>query len=672
MKSTCICCSVEYVAVKEEGGNSGETSETPKNRTSQRMGRGYKIEDSGTEEDIGDGQEDIEATADQEPRVTLADTEKENVAGSSGKACSSVPTEEEPPEKLQLLMQYMIDMDACQKEEETAKVGSCVEDMLTMDVDCDVHLDGPKMGEDTSLFVKAKVRNEKMEDETAASENLSEVESSQQDQEVEGAGCQSTERVHLGTEESPDETINLEDEGVPKEAAKKEPTFVEGGDQNKSSTEDEKGAKNGAEEKGQSCNSSTSGNAGKNLWVSELSAATRATDLKNLFSEYGKVVCAKVVTDAHNPGARCYGFITMSTLKEAAECISFLNHSELSGQIITVEMASNESGSKKHSVLKGGDMKKDCKSTFTRKTGNDRRHSREKSSASRKGDDRKDGQEDSRKTDDKRDRKRGKYGHRHRSSHSRESRRRSRDSDRRRSRDRVRRSESRRRSRSRDGRRDVVSFEKLIALRQRKRQWDHKRELWEIERQRERGAWEQESRREQESRDLLERERERLQLERMRLERERMEREALERERLLIEGERRREQERIYREKEELFREMCFDRTLKRPCNDVRYGQGWNNNQCWKMEGFPDHSQQGGMEVGIMGRDYWKGGDRGMHSQSGQDFMMQRRAGIPNQGNFIQGGYQHGPNPLDNRSGQMMPGINRSGGNPSGGYRCPY
>uniref|UniRef100_A0A4W3JMR4 RRM domain-containing protein n=1 Tax=Callorhinchus milii TaxID=7868 RepID=A0A4W3JMR4_CALMI len=180
---------------------------------------------------------------------------------------------------------------------------------------------------------------------------------------------------------------------------------------------------------GQSCNSSTSGNAGKNLWVSELSAATRATDLKNLFSEYGKVVCAKVVTDAHNPGARCYGFITMSTLKEAAECISFLNHSELSGQIITVEMASNESGSKKHSVLKGGDMKKDCKSTFTRKTGNDRRHSREKSSASRKGDDRKDGQEDSRKTDDKRDRKRGKYGHRHRSSHSRESRRKIREQE---------------------------------------------------------------------------------------------------------------------------------------------------------------------------------------------------------------------------------------------------
>uniref|UniRef100_A0A4W3K0C2 SAP domain-containing protein n=1 Tax=Callorhinchus milii TaxID=7868 RepID=A0A4W3K0C2_CALMI len=30
-------------AVKEEGGNSGETSETPKNRTSQRMGRGRKI-----------------------------------------------------------------------------------------------------------------------------------------------------------------------------------------------------------------------------------------------------------------------------------------------------------------------------------------------------------------------------------------------------------------------------------------------------------------------------------------------------------------------------------------------------------------------------------------------------------------------------------------------------
>ncbi|KAG7255096.1 hypothetical protein CRUP_017412, partial [Coryphaenoides rupestris] len=46
----------------------------------------------------------------------------------------------------------------------------------------------------------------------------------------------------------------------------------------------------------------------RNLWVSGLSSTTRATDLKTLFSKHGKVVGAKMVTNAKSPGARCYGF----------------------------------------------------------------------------------------------------------------------------------------------------------------------------------------------------------------------------------------------------------------------------------------------------------------------------------------------------------------------------
>lgn len=54
-----------------------------------------------------------------------------------------------------------------------------------------------------------------------------------------------------------------------------------------------------------------------------------------------QVICAKVVTDARNPGARCYGFITMLVPENATECISSLNQSELNGQTITVEMVSS-------------------------------------------------------------------------------------------------------------------------------------------------------------------------------------------------------------------------------------------------------------------------------------------------------------------------------------------
>ncbi|KAL1122454.1 hypothetical protein AAG570_002785, partial [Ranatra chinensis] len=78
----------------------------------------------------------------------------------------------------------------------------------------------------------------------------------------------------------------------------------------------------------------------RNLWVSGLSSVTRATDLKHLFSKLGKVVAAKVVTNAKTPGARCYGFVTMATSEDATKCIKGLNLTELHGRFISVEAVS--------------------------------------------------------------------------------------------------------------------------------------------------------------------------------------------------------------------------------------------------------------------------------------------------------------------------------------------
>lgn len=50
-----------------------------------------------------------------------------------------------------------------------------------------------------------------------------------------------------------------------------------------------------------------------------------------------QVVGAKVVTNARSPGARCYGFVTMSTSEEATKCISHLHRTELHGKMISVE-----------------------------------------------------------------------------------------------------------------------------------------------------------------------------------------------------------------------------------------------------------------------------------------------------------------------------------------------
>ena len=82
----------------------------------------------------------------------------------------------------------------------------------------------------------------------------------------------------------------------------------------------------------------------RNLWVSGLSATTKAADIKSVFSAYGKVAGAKIVTNSRAPGARCFGYVTMATALEADACIDKLNKSELGGSLIIVEKATSDSG----------------------------------------------------------------------------------------------------------------------------------------------------------------------------------------------------------------------------------------------------------------------------------------------------------------------------------------
>ncbi|ESO08926.1 hypothetical protein HELRODRAFT_168846 [Helobdella robusta] len=110
-----------------------------------------------------------------------------------------------------------------------------------------------------------------------------------------------------------------------------------------------------------------SNNSGNNLWVSGLSSTTRAADLKNLFSKYGKVTGAKVVTNAKSPGSKCYGFVTMMTADEVSKCVEFLNRTELHGRMITVDRAKDNSSAqvivnKKVLSNKTAEASKDSKS----------------------------------------------------------------------------------------------------------------------------------------------------------------------------------------------------------------------------------------------------------------------------------------------------------------------
>jgi RNA recognition motif-containing protein len=49
------------------------------------------------------------------------------------------------------------------------------------------------------------------------------------------------------------------------------------------------------------------------------------------------VVGAKVVTNAKTPGARCYGFVTLSSAEDANRSIEHLHKTELHGRVISVE-----------------------------------------------------------------------------------------------------------------------------------------------------------------------------------------------------------------------------------------------------------------------------------------------------------------------------------------------
>ncbi|XP_058138003.1 scaffold attachment factor B2 isoform X1 [Dasypus novemcinctus] len=421
--------------------------------------------------------------------------------------------------------------------------------------------------------------------------------------------------------------------------APKESSASEGADQKMSSFKEEKDIKPVIkDEKGRVGSSS-----GKNLWVSGLSSSTRATDLKNLFSKYGKVVGAKVVTNARSPGARCYGFVTMSTAGEATECISHLHRTELHGRMISVEKAQNEPAGKKLSERKECDVKKEKSSSVDRhhsvdikieKTIIKKEEKIEKNEEKRPEDIKKEEKDQDDMKLEPADRSRvTKSGSRgmERTVVMDKSKGEPVISVKTTSRSKERSSKSQDRKSESKEKRDILSFDKIKEQRERERQRQREREIRETERRREREQREREQRseafHERKEKARLQRERMHLEFQRHRLERERLERERLERERVRVERERRKEQERIHREREELRRQqeqLRYEQerrpALRRPYDDRRRdGAYWPEGKRAAMEDRyrpdfprPDHRFH----------DFDRR-DRGQY----QDYMVDRREG---------------------------------------------
>ena len=78
---------------------------------------------------------------------------------------------------------------------------------------------------------------------------------------------------------------------------------------------------------------------GKKIYVGNLSFNTYEDNLRNLFSTYGTVASAKIITDRDSGSSKGFGFVEMGTEEEARAAIAGTNGKDLDGRQIKVNEA---------------------------------------------------------------------------------------------------------------------------------------------------------------------------------------------------------------------------------------------------------------------------------------------------------------------------------------------
>ncbi|XP_044135642.1 SAFB-like transcription modulator isoform X3 [Bufo gargarizans] len=604
-------------AIEEEGGdpenieiNSG--GDTPSKKQMKSKGKKQEADESGCEasmeEDVFKDNEnqDMQASSDHDvvPDEGEEDDNAKDITGSGdGTQEVSKPVHSEENGSDPAVKE---DMEAGtslkEAEDDNVSVTLQAEDAITIDCDGDDLLE---TGKNVKLADSEACKPKEEEEEEAASDpkdgleeqkdHMSEKKKDEKEESAKGDGVKKESREGSKRAESGDKE---------KDSQKKGPSSTGASGQAKSSSKDKTASK---DDKGSI--SSTSGSSVRNLWVSGLSSNTKAADLKNLFGKYGKVLSAKVVTNARSPGAKCYGIVSMSCSADVSRCISHLHRTELHGQQISVEKWKNDP-SKREQKKEGDEKSGSGRTSERRSSGGDRRSKSQ--SSSKKEDKRSDKPEKKDSKDVKKDGKNesdtGAGSSHHDNADKNEERKRPGKSpgqmvvidqtkgDLSNMRPEMRRGRFEKpRPRERfipnkmkfhefRDKKEIMTFQKMKAQRlrenvERLERLQRYHRAVELRRRREMAERERRERermrimREREELDRLQRERERLEIERQKLERERMERERLERERMRIEQERRKEAERIAREREELRRQqeqLRFEQEKRNPLKRPR------------------------------------------------------------------------------------------------------
>lgn len=76
-----------------------------------------------------------------------------------------------------------------------------------------------------------------------------------------------------------------------------------------------------------------------NIYIGNLPFQTSDSDLQELFTPFGQVDRANVITDRETGRSRGFGFVEMSNDEEAQKAIEGLNGAEMEGRSLTVNVA---------------------------------------------------------------------------------------------------------------------------------------------------------------------------------------------------------------------------------------------------------------------------------------------------------------------------------------------
>ena len=76
-----------------------------------------------------------------------------------------------------------------------------------------------------------------------------------------------------------------------------------------------------------------------NMYVTNLSFQVQENELSDLFSSYGEVVSAKIITDRETGRSRGFGFVEMSSDEAGNKAMAELNNKDFGGRPLNVSLA---------------------------------------------------------------------------------------------------------------------------------------------------------------------------------------------------------------------------------------------------------------------------------------------------------------------------------------------